>query len=112
MDAAALGPDQVAAAGLDDQDLSTAYRILAAKPFSGELQNHNHQDDDHQNADDRTDQSAVHSPSSPDGFVAGYNLNASFEATPTGGSSGAFEPEQRLLSRQSPDVSAEGAVGP
>jgi 2-hydroxy-3-oxopropionate reductase len=34
--------DQVAAAGLDGQDLSTAYRILAAKQFSGELQNHNH----------------------------------------------------------------------
>ena len=34
--------DQVTAAGLDDQDLSTAYRILAAKQFSGELQNHNH----------------------------------------------------------------------
>ena len=61
--------DQVAAAGLSDQDLSTAYRILAAKLLSGELQNHNHQNDDHQNADDRADQSAVHGPSSPDGSL-------------------------------------------
>jgi hypothetical protein len=28
----------------------------------GELQDHNHQDDDHQNADDRADQSSVHNP--------------------------------------------------
>ena len=61
--------DRVEAAGLSDQDLSTAYRILAAKQLSGELQNHNHQNDDHQNADDRANQSAVHGPSSPDGSL-------------------------------------------
>ena len=56
--------------GLADQDLSTAYRILAAtQVVSGELQNHNHQNDDHQNADDRANQSAVHGPSSPDGSL-------------------------------------------
>jgi hypothetical protein len=45
----------VTAAGLGDQDLSTAYRILAAeKQRSGKPHDDNHQNDDHQNADDET----------------------------------------------------------
>ena len=64
LDAAALGvsraADQVAAAGLDDQDLSTAYRILAAQQPSGKPHDDNHQNDNHQNADNETNQSPVH----------------------------------------------------
>lgn len=62
-------------AGLSDYELSAAYRILAAhrmRPpgrevgISGELQDDNHQDDDHQHANDGPDNSSVHGqPSSP-----------------------------------------------
>ena len=67
--------DMLDHAGLNDYELSAAYRILAAHrvgppgrevAISGELQDDNHQDDDHQHTDDGPDKSSVHGqPSSP-----------------------------------------------